>query len=164
MEGITLVDRIQAVLDKASNRIVGRFMKDVDLFQGMKEVCKRFDVQAAQFQCMGSLTYATFVQMEKTDEGVLQYSSKIVSDTEVELLSGTGFVGHGIDGELDIHFHGLFVDCNRQINGGHFLEGENPVAITVEFILYPLSDVKMQRGPDPLMNLPVFQFSEKGVN
>ncbi|WP_342600326.1 PPC domain-containing DNA-binding protein [Psychrobacillus sp. FSL H8-0483] len=154
-------DRIQAVLDTSSNRIVGRLMKDVDLFGGIKEVCRRFDIEAAQFQCIGSLSYATYVQLEKTKKGVLQYSPKIVTDTEVELLNGNGFVGYGLDGELDIHFHGMFVDCNQHISGGHFLDGENPVAITVEFILLPIEGVQLKRGPDPFFNLPVFQFSKK---
>ncbi len=161
MEVTTLADRIQAVLDKDSKRIVGRFMKDIDLFGGIKEVCRKFDIHAAQFQCIGSLTYATYVQLEKTTDGVLQYSEKIVSDSEVELLNGTGFVGYDVDGQLDVHFHGMFVDCNQQISGGHFLDGENPVAITIEFILFPLTDVELKRGPDKLMKLPVFQFSNK---
>ncbi|WP_240793336.1 PCC domain-containing protein [Psychrobacillus vulpis] len=156
-----MADRIQAVLDKESSRIVGRFMKDVDLFGGIKEVCKRFDLEAAQFQCIGSLSHATYVQLEKTSEGVLQYSKKIISDSPVELLSGTGFVGLGSDGELDVHFHGMFVDCHQQISGGHFLDGENPVAITIEFILFPLKDIELKRGNDLYSNLPVFQFSMK---
>lgn len=161
MGATTLVDRIQAVLDKKSNRVVGRLMKDVDLFDGIKEVCRRFDIQAAQFQCIGSLTHATYVQLEKTSDGGLQYSPKIVSDTEVELLNGTGFVGYDLNGEIDVHFHGMFVDCNKQICGGHFLDGENPVAITIEFILLPIEDVELKRGPDQLTNIPVFQFAEK---
>ncbi|GGA18847.1 PPC domain-containing DNA-binding protein [Psychrobacillus lasiicapitis] len=156
-----MVDRIEAVLDKKSNRVVGRLMKDVDLFGGIKEVCRRFDIQAAQFQCIGSLRHATYVQLEKTSEGVLQYTPKIVSDTEVELLNGTGFVGYDLNDELDVHFHGMFVDCHKQIYGGHFLDGENPVAITIEFILLPVENVELKRGPDQLTNIPVFQFAEK---
>ncbi len=161
MEVIALVNGIQAVLDKKSNRIAGRLSKGVDLFQGIKEVCKKYGYQAAQFQCLGSLEYATYVQLEKTAEGKLQYSSKIKSDTEVELLSGTGFVGLDLFGELDVHFHGMFVDCNQHISGGHFLEGENPVAITIEFILFPLEDIDLKRGPDEITQLPIFQFREK---
>ncbi|MER2262241.1 MAG: PPC domain-containing DNA-binding protein [Psychrobacillus sp.] len=154
-------NRVQAVLDKQSNRVTGRLSRGVDLFEGIKEACERFDIKAAQFNCIGSLTYATYVQLEKTNEGVLQYSPKIKSETEVELLSGTGFVGLGLDGKLDIHFHGMFVDCNLQISGGHFIEGGNPVAITIEYILLTLEDVELRRGPDAYSNLPVFQFSER---
>ena len=161
MEVIALANGIQAVLDKNSNRIAGRLAKGVDLFGGMKEVCNRYGIKAAQFQCMGSLEYATYVQLEKTAEGKLQYSSKIKSDSEVELLTGTGFVGLNANDELDVHFHGMFVDCNQQISGGHFLEGENPVAITIEFILFPLEGIELKRGPDEITKLPIFQFKEK---
>ncbi|MBO0603189.1 DNA-binding protein [Sporosarcina sp. E16_3] len=156
-----LAERIQAVLDSETGRIVGRLTKDVDLLEGIKEVCRNNNLEAAQFQCMGSLLHATYVQLEETDQGVLSYSPKVKSDTAVELLSGTGFVGIDQEGELDVHFHGLFVDCNQKITGGHFIHGENPVAVTVEFILFPLPKVKMQRGNDEIYGLPVFQFSKK---
>lgn len=154
-------NRVQAVMDKQSNRITGRLSQGVDLFEGIREACQRFNIEAAQFNCIGSLAYATYVQLEKTNAGILQYSPKIISDTEVELLSGTGFVGVDLDGEMDIHFHGMFVDCKQQISGGHFIKGENPVAITIEYILLPLEGVELKRGPDSYSNLPVFQFSEK---
>lgn len=159
MGATALGETIQAVYDETTHRIVGRLTKDVDLFGGMKEVCRKFNVQAAQFQCMGSLAHATYCQPEQTSDGELRYSPKIKSATPVELLSGTGFVGLDVDGELDIHFHGLFVDCQQTISGGHFLEGENPVAITIEFILFPLPDVQLQRGNDAIWNLPIFQFN-----
>lgn len=155
-------NRIQAVYDEISHRIVGRLMKDVDLFGGIKEVCAHFNVEAANFQCLGSLKYATYVQIERGDtEGAVRYSDKKVSQSAVELLSGTGFVGFDEAGELDIHFHGMLIDCDQQIDGGHFLAGENPVAVTIEFILFPLKGVHLQRGIDPHWSLPAFQFTEK---
>ncbi|HSJ38627.1 MAG TPA: DUF296 domain-containing protein [Planococcus sp. (in: firmicutes)] len=155
-------DRIQAVHDEASHRIVGRLMKDVDLFEGIKEVCTHFDVSAANFQCLGSLKYATYVQIERGDtEGAVRYTDKKISNSAVELLSGTGFVGYDEAGKLDIHFHGMLIDCDQQIDGGHFLSGENPVAVTIEFILFPLKGVHLQRSIDPHWSMPVFQFTEK---
>lgn len=154
--------RIQAVYDPTTHRIAGRLMKDVDLFEGIKEVCRTFDVEAAQFQCLGSLKHATYVQVIRGEEpDSVKYSEKKRSSSAVEILSGTGFVGYGEDGELDVHFHGMIIDCDHQISGGHFLNGENPTAVTVEFILFPLKDVKLQRGIDPYWNMPAFQFSKK---
>lgn len=155
-------DRIQAVYDETSHRIAGRLMKDVDLFGGIKEICSHFNVESAHFQCFGSLKYATFVQMERGEtEGAVRYSEKLKTESAVELLSGSGFVGHGEDGKLDVHFHGMMIDCDRQINGGHFLDGENPVAVTVEYIIFPLTGVELQRGKDPHWGLPVFQFTKR---
>lgn len=154
-------NRIQAVYDSTTNRIIGRLKKDIDLFGGIIEICKQYRIEAAQFQCMGSLAHATFVQLDQNEDKSLQYSNQIVTDTPVELLTGTGFVGHSAEGELEVHFHGLFVDCHKNINGGHFIGGENPIAITVEFIIFPLLDVTMQRRPDEISGIPVFHFLEK---
>ncbi|AQQ54695.1 PCC domain-containing protein [Planococcus lenghuensis] len=155
-------NRIQAVRDESWNRIVGRLMKDVDLFEGIKEVCRHFKVGAAQFQCLGSLQYATYLQIIRGDEpGLVRYSGKKQTGSAVEILSGSGFVGTGEDGELDVHFHGMVVDCDQQITGGHFLDGENPTAVTVEFIIFPIENVRLQRGVDPYWQAPIFSFYSK---
>ncbi|WP_262173924.1 PPC domain-containing DNA-binding protein [Saccharococcus sp. Marseille-Q5394] len=153
--------RIQAVHDRKSDRIAGRFMKGIDLFEGVKGVCQEFGVEAAQFQCLGSLEYATYVQLDRKEDNTLYYSSETVTDTPVELLSGTGFVGLDTEGKLEVHFHGMFVDCNKNLNGGHFIDGKNPVAVTIEFALLPLNGIRMQRGLDEIYGIPVFQFREK---
>ncbi|HEX5563634.1 MAG TPA: DUF296 domain-containing protein [Sporosarcina sp.] len=153
--------RIQAVHDRKSDRIAGRLMKGIDLFEGIKGVCKGFGVEAAQFQCMGSLEHATYVQLNRNEDDTLQYSAETVTDTPVELLSGTGFVGLDMEGKPEVHFHGMFVDCNKNLNGGHFIDGENPVAVTVEFVIFPLNNIRMQRGLDEIYGIPVFQFREK---
>ncbi|WP_153731092.1 PPC domain-containing DNA-binding protein [Sporosarcina obsidiansis] len=154
-------NRIQAVYDSQTNRIIGRLKKDIDLFEGIIKVCNEYGIEAAQFQCMGSLAHATFVQLNQKEDQSLEYSNRVVTDTPVELLTGTGFVGYSAEGELEVHFHGLFVDCHKNINGGHFIGGENPIAITVEFIVFPLLDVDMQRRPDEISGIPVFHFLEK---
>lgn len=161
MGAIALDKRIQAVHDRKTDRIAGRFLKGIDLFEGIKGVCNEFGVEAAQFQCLGSLAYATYVQLDQNEDKTLQYSSKTVTDTPVELLSGTGFVGLDMEGEPEVHFHGMFVDCYRNLNGGHFIDGENPVAVTIEFVLFPLNGIRLQRGLDEIYGIPVFQFREK---
>lgn len=153
---------IQAILDEQTGRIVGRLKNGDDLLNGMKEVCRQFGLEAAQFQCIGSILEATYVQPEQTSTGELRYSEKIKSATPIELLSGTGFIGFDEKGELDVHFHGVFVDCNQTIDGGHFICGSNPVAVTVEFILFPMPSITMKRKEDEVYGIPVFQFSKKG--
>lgn len=150
------------VYDATSHRIIGRLMKGIDLFTGIIGICKEYGVEAGQFQCIGSLEHATYVQLEQNDNGSLEYSKKVVSETPVELLSGNGFVGYSDAGELDVHFHALFVDCNKKISGGHFLLGENPIAVTMELIILPVGNTNMKRSPDEITGMPVFQFTEKG--
>lgn len=152
---------LQAIYDRGSQRIAGRLKKDTDLFGGIKEVCRHYGVGAAHVQCFGSLRYASYLQVERAgDNGEIRYSEKRRSGSAVELLSGTGFVGIGEDGEQDVHFHGMMIDCDGKLDGGHFIEGENPVAVTVEFIIFPL-DMTLQRGKDTHWGLPVFQFSQR---
>lgn len=156
----------QAIYDPKTDRILGRLKKDTDLFTGIKEICQQFGVSAGQFQCMGSLQYATFRQVIKgKEEGTITYSPKIHSTSEVELLSGTGFIGiDAITRELEVHFHGIFIDCYQQINGGHFLEHENKTAITIEYIIFPVYDALVSRQIDEKFKVPFFQFKEKRDN
>jgi len=154
--------RLQAFYDKSTERIVGRLKKDTDLFTGIKEVCEHFNIRAGQFQCLGSLKYATFLQVAKGDrEGLIKYSPKVQTKSEVEIISGVGFIGVNQQDELDLHFHGTVVDCDKRIDGGHFIEGENQTAITVEFMILPLKDVVLTRKNDEIFNVPVFTFKQK---
>lgn len=155
---------LQSVYDTTTQRIVGRLTKDIDLFKGVKEICHEHGVTAAHFQCIGSLQYATYVQVERDGtHGRIKYSAKKCTHSPVELLSATGFVGYDEQGKTDIHMHGVFVDCDSVISGGHFLEDENPVAVTIEYIIFPLEDVVMQRREDEIWGMPVFQFSKGGL-
>lgn len=154
--------RLQAFYDQTTQRIVGRLKKDTDLFTGIKEVCEHFDVRAGQFQCLGSLKYATFLQVAKGDkEGLIKYSPKVQTTSEVEIISGVGFIGVNEQDQLDVHFHGTVVDCDKKLDGGHFIEGENITAITVEFIILPLRDIVLTRKNDEIFNVPVFTFNQK---
>ncbi|EMR06859.1 putative DNA-binding protein [Bhargavaea cecembensis DSE10] len=155
----------QAFYDEQTNRVIGRFKKDCDLFGGFKEVCREMDIKAGHFQCIGSLTQAAFYQVVKDDAvpAGIRYSERRISDSPVELLSASGFVGSDETGKTDVHMHGVFVDCDGKVNGGHFLDGENPVAITVEFVLFPISEVELTRRKDEVYGVPIFQFSKGGA-
>lgn len=155
--------RWQAVYDRSTERIIGRLKKGTDLFGGIKEICRQFGVTAGQFHCMGSLTYATFYQVEKGKaEGTIVYTPKQTTSTEVELISGLGFIGVDAEtNELELHIHGSFVDCYQKINGGHFIEGENKTAITIEFMIYPIKNAVVKRQLDQQFNVPFFHFEEQ---
>ena len=155
---------IQSVYDTATQRIVGRLTKDIDLFRGIKAICREHSVTTAHFQCIGSLQHASYVQVERDGtQGRIKYSAKKQTHSPVELLSGTGFVRFDEQGNPDIHMHGVFVDCDSVISGGHFLEDENPVAVTIEYIIFPVKGVEMQRKEDEIWGMPVFQFSKGGI-
>src|SRR5690606_20300359 len=94
-------------------------------------------------------------------EGLIKYSPKVQTTSEVEIISGVGFIGVNEEGGLDVHFHVTVVDCDKKLDGGHFIEGENITAITVEFIILPLKDVVLTRKNDEVFNVPVFTFNQK---
>ncbi|MBS3679368.1 DUF296 domain-containing protein [Ornithinibacillus massiliensis] len=155
-------EQIQSVVGTNDQCVMGRLTKDVDLFEGIIQVCEEHGIQTATFQCIGSLTRVGLVQIALNEQGEIGYSEPIYLENPVELLAGTGFIGLDAKGELDIHYHGLYVDSNGTISGGHFLRGENPTAVTMEYVIQPTSDIHLQRRIDPMWNLPVFQFTQRG--
>lgn len=163
MGGLVLDNsRWQALYDRPTDRIIGRLKAGTDLFTGIKEVCYYFGVKGGQFQCLGSLKQATYVQVQRGEKkGTIVYSPKRQTISPVELISGLGFIGIDLEtNDLDIHFHGSFVDCDQNFSGGHFLEGENEIAITVEFILYPLKEAIPKRRKDDQFGVLIFHFEE----
>lgn len=153
----------QAVYDQQTDRILGRLKRGTDLMQGIKEICKQFEVSAGQFQCMGSLNYATYMQVQRADsEGNMEYSPIQKTNSGVELVTATGFIG--IDNEtneLDLHVHGAFVDCDAQFSAGHFIEGGNITAVTIEYVIHVVKDVEVKRILDEDLKMPFFQFIKK---
>ncbi|MFD2044580.1 PPC domain-containing DNA-binding protein [Ornithinibacillus salinisoli] len=154
-------EQIQSVIGTNDQCVMGRLTKGVDLFEGIIQACEEHGIKTASFQCIGSLSQVGFVQIALNEEKEIGYSDPIYLESPVELLAGTGFIGLDADGELDIHYHGLFVDSKGTISGGHFLRGENPTAVTIEYVIQPTNDIHLQRNIDPVWNLPVFQFTER---
>ena len=150
MEGLPLDNaRWQAIYDEQSSRILGRLKLGTDVIQGFKEICLHYGVKAAQFQCIGSLDYVTFVR----------YSPVQKTASGLELVTGTGFIGLKDDtDEIEIHMHGAFVDCDAQFNAGHFIEGGCPTYATVEYIIHVVHHVDVRRKMDPQLHVPFFQF------
>lgn len=164
MEVLTLANQLNSIesVKGTSNQVVmGRLTKDVDLFEGILEICKEHGIQTATFQCIGSLKRVGMVQISQTSEGEIGYTDTIHIEKPVEILSGTGFIGLDVNGALDVHFHGLIVDPDGNITGGHFLRGENPTAVTIEYTLTSVEGVHLQREIDDYWQLPVFKFSKR---
>lgn len=157
-----LKNNIEGVAGLNDQCVMGRLTKGVDLFEGMIQVCEKYGIQTATFQCIGSLARVGYVQLQQNDNKQLSYTDPIYVEKPVELLSGTGFIGLDLNEELYVHYHGLFVDIGGNISGGHFLHGENPTAVTIEYILQSTKEIHLQREVDPIWNLPVFQFTERG--
>lgn len=166
MEVLRLVnERWQAVYDKKTERILGRLKRGTDVIMGIKEICAHFGVTAGQFQCMGSLNYATYMQAERADDkGNMKYSPVTKTNSGVELVTATGFIGVSEEtNELEIHLHGAFVDCDHQFSAGHFIEGGNTTAVTVEYLIHVVHDAEVKRTMDEELKLSFFQFKLREV-
>lgn len=123
-----------SVFDESKGIIMGFLGPGEDLLQGIKKACEKHSVSSGMVSCIGSLSKVTVVQPE-FENNKMSYSKPVQWDTLVELLSGNGIIGKDESGNLDIHFHGVFIDHRKTLSGGHFLEGGSTVAITVEFTI-----------------------------
>lgn len=150
----------QSVYDKKRGMIMGYLAPGEDLIQGFKNVCQRYNITSGSISCIGSLSKVTIVQLNYEDSKML-YSNPIIWDTPVELLSGNGLIGLDENEQLDIHFHGVFVDHRKTISGGHFLEGGNPVAITIEFTILVSEAIQPVRELYQPLGFRLFNFYDQ---
>ncbi len=150
----------QSVYDSKRGIIMGCLGPGEDLIQGLKKVCEKHQVTAGSISCIGSLSTVSIVQLDY-DNQHMAYSKPIFWDTPVELLSGNGLVGLDEQGQLDIHFHGVFIDHRKTISGGHFLEGKNIVAITLEFTIIVSEGIQPIRELYKPLGFPLFNFYDE---
>ncbi|MBU8878732.1 DNA-binding protein [Bacillus sp. FJAT-29790] len=123
-----------SVFDEKRGIIMGYLGPGEDLITGLKKACQKHNVSSGTVSCIGSLSTVSVYQPEYENDQPA-YSKPIVWNSLVELLSGNGILGKDEEGHLDIHFHGVFIDHRKNLSGGHFIEGKNIVAITVEFTI-----------------------------
>ncbi|MCM3323565.1 PPC domain-containing DNA-binding protein [Cytobacillus kochii] len=160
-EGSAMVGRrSQSVYDNKRGIIMGYLAPGEDLLTGLKKVCQEHQVIAGTINCIGSLSHVSIIQLDYEDDHIF-YTNPTHWDTPVELLSGHGVLGKKENGELDIHFHGVFVDHRKTINGGHFLEGTNTVAITIEYTIYVTDEIQPVRKFDESTGFTLFNFYNK---
>ncbi|MBL5767022.1 MULTISPECIES: PPC domain-containing DNA-binding protein [Heyndrickxia] len=141
--------------------LLGSLAKDDDLLLGILKQCEKNNIRAGAFHCIGSLKSVNYCILEKVN-GEYTYTTPIKESKTVELLSGNGFIGVKEDGSPDIHLHGIFIDEKGKIAGGHFLEGGNSVAVTVEFSVTASSDAVAIREAIPGTEFRVFNFYKEG--
>lgn len=151
----------EAVIDREKSMIMGRLKKNEDFLEGILKVCNYYHVQTGTFSCIGSLLKVGYYQFERRPDESLYYSEPVVKNDPAELLSGTGFIGLDEAGELEVHYHGMYVDKDGVISGGHFIRGKNPTAVTLEFMIHYSNNIHVQRKLETNYNIPIFHFSER---
>jgi uncharacterized protein len=149
-----------SVYDEKKGILFGCLTKGSDLMEGMIEECKTHGITTGVITCMGSLERAVYVHGVDGLDGKPAYSPKVLVEGPMELLSGTGFFGLNDKDELDLHFHGLIVDKQGMIRGGHFLRGENPILVTLEFSVQVGEGIQAARRFHPKLGFPVMTFQK----
>ncbi|MCM3568507.1 PPC domain-containing DNA-binding protein [Neobacillus mesonae] len=151
-----------AIYNEETGTLIGSLAAGEDLLLGILEQCEKYNIKAGSFQCMGSLVSLHYCIFQNRN-GKLSYSQPIQEQKPAELLSGTGFIGVTEDGRPEIHFHGVLIDEHGVIRGGHFLEGGNTVAITIEFMVTAAPGAKAVRELIPGTKFSVFNFYREGA-
>lgn len=121
-----------SVYDEQRGILIGTLAKGTDFLEGIVAECEKHRLSAGTVTGIGSLSKAVFAQ-PFIQNGKPAYSSPVEWNGLVEVLSATGFLSKMECGRLDLHMHALVVKEGGAISGGHFLKGENPVAVTIEF-------------------------------
>lgn len=154
-------ENFEAAIDKEKGLILGRLKKDTDLLNGILEVCDFYGIKAGTFHCIGSVLSLGYYQFNEKEDKTLEYSEPFIKNEPGEIVSGNGFIGLDENYELDVHYHGIYLDSKGNISGGHFIRGKNTVAVTLEFAIKFSDNIVLTRKPDSIFNIPIFHFNSK---
>ena len=146
-----------------SRVVMIRVLPGSDIIEGIEEVCHNLDIKSGSItSCIGSLQRASFLIAVPMNSKIgAGYSDPKVLEGPLELLSGQGSIGQEEGGEIFIHLHGVISDKNGNVQGGHFIRGENPVLITCEVALIQVEGIHMIRAYDPEVDMKVFLSTAK---
>jgi hypothetical protein len=93
----------------------------------------------------GSLSKAEVTWKEGSRPDPAKKSERFRIDGPISFLSSQGKVGLTESGEPVVHLHGVFVDWDGRMWGGHFHEGNNPVFSTFEIVIQEIVGVRHTR-------------------
>lgn len=157
-----MAHRNHAVFDEKSSLILGVLTKGTNLMTGIIHECEKYHIDSGVVTCIGSLERATFVQPDGSNEKPAYTSQKVV-EGPIEILSGTEFLSRDENGQLDLHFHGLIVNKQGQLFGGHFLKEGNPILVTLEFLVQIGESITATRHYDESLGFKVNRFQKKSI-
>ncbi len=137
--------------------VVARLKPKTDLIGGLIEICNENGIRCGAIVCgLGTLDGAvvlTAAPTPGTKSGV-GYSEPIIVKGMIEFICGQGIIMEK-EGDLFIHFHGLFMDEGGKFYGGHFNPGGNPVLSTIDVVITEAAGVKAMRMLDKDLDLEV---------
>ena len=135
-----------------------RLLPGTDFMTGIRDLCDEHGIRhGALLSATGSLQKATFMVAAPNEKAKLgsAYSEPSVKTGPIEVLTVQGMILED-EGKVDFHIHGSFSDKDLNVFGGHLVEGENPVLVTMEGVVAELSGPKLGRRSDEQVGGRVF--------
>ncbi len=131
-------------LEGTPGRIISaRLRPGTDLITGIKENKKKHNILAgALVVSFGSLSRAEVTWKEGSKPDPAKKSARIKVDGPTSFLSSQGKVGITEEGETIVHLHGILVDWDGNMWGGHFHDGNNPVFSTFEIVIQEIAGIR----------------------
>jgi hypothetical protein len=150
--------RYHSAAGRVGRIISGRLLPGCDMLNGIIEMARSHRVASAWVNGFGSLAKANFspgVRFSAADAERVERIANVRLEGPIEIWSGMGRLGLPTDGEPIIHFHGLLVDEQGRLYGGHFFPEGNIVYATFEVHIQELLDVEFQLEQDEEVEIPL---------
>ena len=149
---------MQSASGKLGRIVAFRLKPGEDLLEGLAQACEEHKINNGLILTgIGSLRSARVfnpVPLPNAKAG-FGYGDPISLVGPIELLSTSGMICKGPNGETLFHVHCSFSDQNGSGWGGHLIEG-NKVLITADFVIAEVEDMNMGRRLDPDVELLIF--------
>lgn len=153
----------EALRAVGSKMITGRLKKGTDLIQGLKEACERNHIINGKIiSCIGSLKKATYIYAidDEKNKIRIRYCEPVTVEGPLELITCQGTIGRDNE-KSSIHLHGVFSDKEKNIYGGHFVEKNNIILATVEFLIIGFESPVISKYMDRETEFNLFKYTKK---
>jgi len=134
-----------------------------DVLEGLQAACAKASINnGIVLSGIGSLNGAAYynpipIAGKKAGYG---YGEAIMLRGPIELLSMSGMICQGEDGETLLHIHCSLSDQYGNGHGGHLVEG-NKVLLTVDIMVGEVEDIVMRRRYDEDLDIYIFNPVER---
>ena len=130
------------------NSLLLVFDRGDDVMSTLTTFARQHPIRSASFTAIGACERAVIAYWNRETK---EYERIDVGE-QVEVVSLTGNIARGEDGEPRVHAHAALGKRDGSLIGGHFVSGV--VYPTLELVLIP-SDVVLQRKRDEGTGLPL---------
>jgi predicted DNA-binding protein with PD1-like motif len=134
-----------------------------DVLEGLKKACELSKINNGVIvSAIGSLKNVTFsnpIELPQKKAGY-GYGDPLVLNEPIELLSASGMICNGQNGETLFHVHVCLSDKKGHAYGGHLLS-PTKVLLTVDMVIAEIEEIKMGREFDEELEVFLFKPTQK---